>query len=134
MDTSSIDLPGCEVESIRIEGDRVILRFSRAYIIKTMTGSVERTRWYQAGELIFTGAQAEGELPECPCVCAGGDVGENIYTYRDMIPIPLKSHGRAHCDLGFQGSERRLVVQGDGVELAMEDRPYYIEHLRPEKS
>jgi hypothetical protein len=134
MDTSSIDLPGCEVESIRIEGDRVILRFSRAYIIKTMTGSVERTRWYQAGELIFTGAQADGELPECPCVCAGGDVGENIYTYRDMIPIPLKSHGRAHCDLRFRESDRRLVVEGDGVELAMEDRPYYIEHIRPEKS
>ncbi len=133
MDTSSIDLPGCEVENIRIEGDRVILRFSRAYIIKTMTGSVERTRWYQSGELVFTGAAAEGDLPECPCVCAGGDVGENIYTYRDMIPIPLKSRGRAHCDLRFKGTERRLLVQGEGVELVMEDRPYYIEHIRPEK-
>ncbi len=133
MDTSSIDLPGCEVESIRVEGEQVILRFSRAYIIKTMTGSVERTRWYQSGELIFDGAEVQGDLPECPCKCAGGDVGENIYTYRDMIPVPLESRGAAHCDLRFEDTERRLVVNAKGVRLAMEDRPYYIEHIRPEK-
>jgi hypothetical protein len=129
MDISSIDLPGCEIESIRREGERVILRFSRAYIIKSMTGSAERTRWHQTGDLVFEGAAVEGELPSCPCVCAGGDVGENIYTYRDMIPIPLESHGRAHCDLRFEDGGR-LRLQAEGVRLVMEDRPYYIEHIR----
>ena len=129
MDISSIDLPGCEVESIRHDGEQVILRFSRAYIIKTMTGSVERTRWYQSGDLIFEQAEVEGDLPTCPCICAGGDVGENIYTYRDMIPLPLESQGRAHCDLRFENGGR-LRVQAAGVRLVMEDRPYYIEHLR----
>ncbi len=130
MDSISIDLPGSEVESIRIDGDRVILRFSRAYLIKTMSGSAERTRWWQAGELVFEQAEVEGESPACPCVCAGGDVGENVYTYRDMIPIPLKSQGRAHCDLRFEGDDRHLVVTAGAVELKMEDRPHYIEHIR----
>ena len=129
MDTSSIDLPGCEVESIRHDGDRVVLRFSRAYIIKTMSGSAERTRWHQSGNLVFEQAEVEGDLPPCPCICAGGDVGENIYTYRDMIPIPLDSRGRAHCDLQFGGGGR-LRLQAKGVRLEMDDRPYYIEHIR----
>ncbi|OOZ35609.1 hypothetical protein [Solemya velesiana gill symbiont] len=132
MDSSSIDLPGSEVESIKIEQDTVVLRFSRAIIIKTMTGSVERTRWWQAGELIFEGAEVEGDLPDMPGICDGGDVGENIYTYRDMIPVQLESRGRAHCDLRFRDSDKKLVVQAEAVKLVMEDRPHYIEHIRPE--
>jgi hypothetical protein len=130
MDSSSIELSGSEVESIRVEQDLVILRFSRAIIIKTMSGSAERTRWWQSGELVFTAAQLQSEAPDCPCVCSGGDVGENIYTYRDMIPIPLDSRGRAHCDLRFEGTQRRLVVEAESVTLNMEDRPHYIEHIR----
>ncbi|MCP4283142.1 MAG: hypothetical protein GY792_01630 [Gammaproteobacteria bacterium] len=131
MDSSSVDLPGCEVESIEIEGNRIALRFSRAYIVKTMTGSAERTRWWQAGSLVFEGAEIDGDLPQLPAVCSGGDVGENIYTYRDMIPIPLNSRGRAHCDIGFKGMDLRLNVQAEAVHLDMIDRPRYIEHLRP---
>ena len=132
MDNSSIDLPGSEIESIDLTDDRIIVRFSRAYITKTMSGSAEHTRWWQSGELIFSGAEVEGEIPSCPCVCDGGDVGENVYTYRDMIPIPLVSSGRAHCDLRFRGSAIRLRIQGEGVELVMRDRPYYIEHIKPD--
>ena len=132
MDSSTIDLPGCEVESIEVTGDQVAVRFSRAYIIKTMTGSVERTRWWQAGELVFEGAEVQGELPQLPAVCDGGDVGENIYTYRDMLPLPLESRGSAHCDLRFRESDQHLVVQAEAVKLVMEDRPHYIEHIRSE--
>ena len=130
MDTSSIDLAGSEVASIEVQDDRVTVRFSRAYIMKTMTGSAERTRWWQAGDLIFGGAEVEGEPPVGPCVCAGGDVGENVYTYRDMIPLPLDSQGHSHCRLRFEGTDKTLIVEGDSVRLVMQDRPHYIEHIR----
>jgi hypothetical protein len=130
MDSSSIDLAGSEVASVERHEDRICVRFSRAYIIKTMTGSSERTRWWQAGRLVFEGAEVEGELPDCPAVCSGGDVGENIYTYRDMIPVPLESRGRAHCDLRFEGQERHLRLMAEAVRLEMDDRPRYIEHIR----
>jgi hypothetical protein len=129
MDSTSIDLPGCEIESIALDEGRVVIRFSRAYLIKTMSGSAERTRWWQAGALIFDDAEIEGELPDAPCVCEGGDVGENIYTYRDMIPIPLESRGQAHCALKLRQHTELLRVRGSGVRLAMEDRPRYIEHI-----
>ncbi|MBT3046624.1 MAG: hypothetical protein G8D61_16685 [gamma proteobacterium symbiont of Ctena orbiculata] len=130
MDSSSIDLPGSEVESIEFENGRLTIRFSRAIVIKTMSGSEERTRWWQAGALVYEAADLESAIPGFPCVCEGGDVGENVYTYRDMIPIPLQSQGRARCDLKFDSSEERLQAWAEGVELVMEDRPHYIEHLR----
>lgn len=132
MDISSIELPGSEVEDIWIDGDRVVVRFSRAYIVKSMTGSKDRTRWWQAGELIFTDATVEAPCPKGRHICAGGDVGENVYTYRDMIPTPLDSRGRARCDLRFEGTEERLIVRAGSVRLDMEDRPHYIEHIKPQ--
>ncbi|MES9927051.1 MAG: hypothetical protein ABW158_02960 [Candidatus Thiodiazotropha sp. 6PDIVS] len=129
MDSSTIDLPGSEVESVEYENGTLTISFSRTIIIKTMSGSSERTRWWQAGSLIFEGAELETTLPDCPCICEGGDVGENVYTYRDMIPLPLDSHGRARCDLKFQDREP-LQAWAEGVKLVMGDRPRYIEHLR----
>lgn len=131
MDASSIELPGCEIDSLSLEGDRLTVHFSRAYIIKTMTGSVERTRWWQAGDLIMEGVELSQDLPPTPLICAGGDVGENVYTYRDMIPLPLESRGRTRLDLKFQGSDARLVATGQTIRLAMVDVPKYLEHLRP---
>jgi hypothetical protein len=130
MDASYIDLPGSEIESIVKEEDRVVVRFSRAFVIQTMTGAKESTRWHQAGNLIFTGGQLETDPPQGKLICEGGDVGENVYTYRDMIPIPLTSQGHAHCDLRFRDNDYRLRIQAAGVTLAMEDRPYYIEHIK----
>ena len=86
VDSTTVDLPGSEIESVSMEDGKLIVRFSRAYLIKTLSGSAERTRWWQAGALILDDAEVDGELPDCPCVCDGGDVGENVYTYRDMLP------------------------------------------------
>ncbi|MEN8166574.1 MAG: hypothetical protein ABFR65_03740 [Pseudomonadota bacterium] len=130
MDATTIELPGSEIESISLDEGRLTVRFSRAIIIKTMSGSDERTRWWQTGALVFDEAEVDGDIPECPCVCEGGDVGENVYTYRDMLPVPLESHGRAHCNLKLQDRADSFKAVATGVKLVMEDRPQYIEHLR----
>lgn len=132
MDSSSIELVGSEIESVVVDGETVSVNFSRAIIIKTMTGSVEKTRWWQKGALVFEGATVEGEVPPLPGTCAGGDVGENIYTYRDMIPLPLESRGQAHCMLKIEGSDLEIRVQAAAVKLEMEVVPKYIEHIRPD--
>ncbi len=132
MDSSSIDLVGSEIERIRVTDDQVVIHFSRAKLIKTMSGSVERTLWYQPGTLTFDGAEVEGDYPQGELNCCGGDVGENIYTYRDMIPIPFKSAGRVYCDLRFDGTDCHLKVEGSAVNLVMQDRPHYIDHIRPD--
>ena len=132
MDSTSIELPGSEVDSIVLEGDILKVRFSRAYIVKSMTGSAERTRWWQTGELILAGASVTGAMRSGHVVCGGGEVGENIYTYRDMIPIPLDSRGWTRCALSFRDSQDKLLVEGETIRLDMSETPKYIEHIRPE--
>ena len=56
-------------------------------------------------------------------------MGENVYTYRDMIPVPLDSRGRAHCLLRV--GDGMIRVDGAAVRLEMDGVPRYIEHLRP---
>ena len=129
MDSTSIDLNGSTIGAIAIDGDTVRIRFSPAYLTKTMTGSVERTRWWQEGALVFSGAEFSAPpLSSFPATCSGGDVGENIYTYRDMLPVPLDSAGQAHCRLKTEHGD--ICLTASGVRLEMEGVPKYIEHLR----
>ena len=132
MDSTSIDLVGSTISEIKVNQDQVSVRFEPAYLIKTMTGSVERTRWWQNGELVFAGATLEesGDSPGLPAECAGGDVGENVFTYRDMIPVPLESNGRAHCELRLADVDQVIRIQATGVKLVLEDVAKYIEHIR----
>ena len=132
MDSSSIELPGSEVESVTVDGATVRVRFARAHVVKTMTGSVERTRWWQKGEMVFEQADLEGEPPVLPGVCTGGDVYDNVYTYRDMVPLPLETRGRAGCSLRFEDTDARLVVTAGALRLDMDDVPKYVGHIRPE--
>ncbi|MCB1802892.1 MAG: hypothetical protein KDI82_14475 [Gammaproteobacteria bacterium] len=131
MDSTSIELVGSKIAAVEVEGDTVRVVFEPAYLVKSMTGSVERTRWWQNGALVFEDAQLDDEkpLPELPADCTGGDVGENVYTYRDMIPVPLQSRGRAHCALKV--GDAMIRVEATAVNLVMDGVPKYIEHLRP---
>jgi hypothetical protein len=126
----SIDLKGSEIASIDLQGARLSLHFSRAYLVKTMTGSSERTRWHQAGDLVIDGVEEASTIPSGPLVCRGGDIEENIFTYRDMVPVPLESRGHVRCALMFEGVEDSFVAQGTEIRLEMRETPKYIEHLR----
>jgi len=130
MDSSSIQLPDTEIERVSLSEGVLRIHFSRAYIVKTMTGSEEKTFWWQAGDLVLEGADLEAPLPEGALVCAGGDVEENVYVYRDMIPIPLDSRGRCRCDLRLRDSSERISAGGSAIRLEMHDVPKYIQHLR----
>ena len=132
MDSTSIDLVGSRISEVQIDGDTVRVCFEPAYLIKTMTGSLEKTRWWQNGCLVFSDASVQDEsvIGQLPADCAGGDVSENIYTYRDMIPVPLKSAGQAGCALKLKDSEHTLRVEAGGVELELKDVAKYIEHIR----
>lgn len=131
MDSTSVELNGSTIGALSQDDDLVRVTLAPAFLIKTMTGSDERTRWTQNLVLEFTDAEVvSGADIALPAQCQGGDVGENVYTYRDMIPVPLESRGRAHCLLRIQGSDQVLRVQAAGVKLIAEGRPEYVEHIR----
>lgn len=129
MDSTSIQLDGSVIDGVNFEDGLLRLHFSRAVLIKTMTGSAERTVWWQAGDLSLEDAEIEGEMPTAPATCIGGDIDDNIYTYRDMIPLPLESRGVIRCDLRFHDAAP-LIARGRAIRLAMLDTPKYQHHLR----
>jgi len=136
MDSSSIRLSGSELAEASFQDGVLRVQFSRAYIVKTMTGSAEKTLWWQAGTLILENAELLAPLPDqatdIRLICDGGDIDENVYTYRDMIPIPLESRGHCRCDLTLRGSDARITAQGETIRLTMQATPRYIEHIRPD--
>lgn len=131
MDSSSIELLNSEIDYIVLQDTILRIHFSKAYIIKTMTGSIESTRWWQALELIFSSATVESAIPTGALICAGGDMVENVYTYRDMIPIPFVGHGHIECLLKFNDYSEPLRVKAQAVSLQLEAVAKYIEHIRP---
>lgn len=130
MDSASIELPGSELEAILLEDDCLRISFSRVIIIKTMTGSSERTRWWQTADLVMEGVEVDGDPPTGPLVCVGGDIEDNIFTYRDMIPLPLSSRGSVGCDLSFRDTPAHLKVMATAIRMEIKGLPKYIEHLR----
>jgi hypothetical protein len=131
LDSSHIDLKGSEIDSVGFDRGILQISFSRASIVKSMSGSRERTRWWQSGTLVLEGVEDLSALPSGPLTCAGGDIDENVYTYRDMIPIPFASRGRIRVLLRFEGQDRTLDAEGNAARLEMTDVPKYIEHVRP---
>ena len=134
MDSSYIDLKGAQIQSITADSSGLRIALSRVTIIRSMTGSKERTRWWQAGVLVLTGVRGEPWLPLGPLICAGGDVDENVYTYRDMLPIPFASRGHIRCMLRFEGQAEPFVAEGRSATLELEGVPHYLEHLRTDNS
>jgi hypothetical protein len=130
LDSSQIQLPGSEIAAITLNESTLRLHLSRAYLVKSMTGSAERTLWWQAGELILEDVEGSPRLPEGPLICAGGDVDDNIYTYRDMVPVPFESRGHIGLQLRFEGTDATLIAAGRSARLVMAEVPKYIEHLR----
>ena len=57
-------------------------------------------------------------------------MSENIYTYRDMVPVPLESRGRVGCDLALSGQNGRIRIEGEGIRLDMIQRARYVKHIR----
>jgi hypothetical protein len=130
LDSSQIELKGSEIESILWDAGVLRIRFAKAYILKSMTGSRERTRWWQAGDLTIEGGEQPAQLPEGPQISAGGDLEANVFVYRDSIPIPLSSRGRIRFVLRLESREDPVIAEGERVDLELRDVPKYIEHIR----
>jgi hypothetical protein len=130
MAISTLRLPGCVLQSITREDTGVVLGFSLVYLVKKIEGAFEDTLWKQAGDLIIFNAEIEEGLPACPCEIDGGDLQDNIYTFRDMVPLPLKWRGATSCILRTRGGAGTLEISGDAMEMHLIGDPRYIGHIK----
>jgi len=129
MEQNSIDLTTSKIANVETDDTTIRIIFEPAYILRTMTGAHEYSRWYQNGALVFEEAILISEpIADFPVICGGGDITENIYTYRDMMPLPLDSHGQVGCSLKLTDSDKTIEIQATKVRAEMIANAKYIEH------
>ena len=117
--TSSLQLPGAQLERIERGDDEITLHFSLVHLVQVMESTIQDTLWKQACDLVIRSVAIEGELPPCPCEIHGGDMINNIYTYRDHAPLPID----------WSGSGAVFSIDGVSMQMEMIDHPRYIRHI-----
>jgi hypothetical protein len=81
-----LQLPGAQLASIDQGDNEITLHFSQVQLVQEMENAIEDSLWTQAIDLTIKDIELEGELPACPCEISGGDLIDNIFTYRDHAP------------------------------------------------
>jgi hypothetical protein len=127
--TSSLQIPGAQLDRIERGDDTVILHFSLVHLVQVMEGAFQDSLWKQAGDLVIRNVEINGELPQCPCELLGGDMINNIYTYRDHAPLPIDWNGSIGCKFTVAGSGAVFTIDGTAMQMEMIDHPRYIRHI-----
>ena len=128
--TQILQLPGARLASIEQVGDTWTLHLSRVELIQEMEGAFEDSLWTQDIDLVIRAATTEGAVPDCPCVIRGGDLTDNIYTYRNHAPLPIKWRGEVGCTLAVEGRDGEFTLRGTDLEAVQLDHPRYIKHVK----
>ena len=128
--TNTLQISGAQLESIEQADNDITLHFSQVQLVQEMEGAIEDSLWTQAVNLLIRDIEIEGELPACPCVIKGGDLVDNIFTYRDHAPLPINWRGEVSCMLIVEGTGNTFSVEGESMQLEQIDNPRYIRHVK----
>jgi hypothetical protein len=126
----TLQLPEARLESIERDADAITLRFSRVQLVQEMENAFEDSLWTQAVNITIGDYSLDGELPACPCEISGGDITNNIYTYRDHAPLPINWRGEVRCSLKVAGSDAVFSISGNTMQLEQLETPRYIRHIK----
>ncbi len=126
----TLQLPEARLESIDRDADAITLHFSQVYLVQEMENAFEDSLWTQAVNLSIRDYSLDGELPACPCDISGGDITNNIYTYRDHAPLPINWRGDVRCALKIAGSVAAFSISGARMQLDQIETPRYIRHIK----
>ncbi len=128
--TNTLQIPGAQLQSISQSGNEITLHFSLVSLLQEMEAAIEDSLWTQAVNLTIGEVEVEGELPECPCVIKGGDLVDNIFTYRDHAPLPINWRGEVRCTLTVEDTNTTFSIDGESMQLEQIDSPRYIKHIK----
>jgi len=128
--TQILQLPGAQLASIEQGEDEITLHFSQVQLVQEMENAIEDSLWTQAIDLSIKGIELEGELPACPCEITGGDLIDNIFTYRNHAPLPINWQGEVCCKLTVAGNDSGFTISGIAINVEQLDNPRYIKHFK----
>ena len=128
--TNTLQIPGAQLDSIEQGDNEITLHFSQVQLLQEMEAAIEDSLWTQAVNLTIRDIEIEGELPECPCIIKGGDLVDNIFTYRDHAPLPINWRGEVRCKLTVADTGTTFSIDGESMQLEQIDHPRYIRHVK----
>jgi hypothetical protein len=128
--TNVLQVPGAQLESITQSDSGITLHFSQVQLLQEMEGATEDSLWTQAVNLTIRAIETEGELPKCPCIIKGGDLINNIFTYRDHAPLPIDWRGEVRCSFTVEGTDSSFAIDGESMQLEQIALPRYIKHIK----
>ena len=128
--TYFLQIPGAQLASIQQGDDEITLHFSQVQLIQEMEGTIEDSLWTQTVNLTIKGVELKGELPACPCEISGGDMTDNIYTYRDHAPLPISWQGGVSCTFKVGDADTGFTIIGESMQLEQLGHPRYIKHVK----
>jgi hypothetical protein len=128
--TQILQLHGAQLASIEQGEDDITLHFSQVQLVQEMENAIEDSLWTQALDLTLKGIEIEGELPQCPCELRGGDLTDNIFTYRDHAPLPISWRGTVSCKLCVAGNDTCFTISGESLKVNQIAHPRYIKHIK----
>ena len=124
-----LQLQDAELATIEQHGSDLTLHFPRVYLVQEMEGAIEDSLWTQAIRLTLRDAELQGPLPDCPCTLSGGDLVNNVFTWRNHAPLPIDWHGAVGCKLLMNGSDATLVADAKAMQVEQLDHPRYLRHI-----
>ena len=130
--TDTLQLPGAQLESIEPGENEITLHFTQFHIVQEMENAFEHSLWTQACDLVLRNISISGELPECPCEISGGDLTDNIFTYRDHAPLPIDWRGATGCTFTVAGSDTGFSIDAEFLQVERLEHPRYIKHMKKE--
>lgn len=128
--TQILQIPDARLESIEQDDSGITLHFSQVHLVQEMEGAFEDSLWTQAVRLTVKEPVLEGELPACPCEISGGDLTDNIYTYRDHAPLPIQWRGEVRASFTVAGDDGTFSIDGTSMQVEQLDHPRYIRHIK----
>ncbi len=128
--TDTLQLSGAQLESIEQGDNAITLHFSQFEIVQEMENTIENSLWTQACDLVLRNIEISGELPECPCEIKGGDLTNNIFTWRDHASLPIDWHGDTGCKFSVAGSDAEFSINAEFLQVKRLEHPRYIRHMK----
>ena len=128
--TNILQIPGAQLESITQSDDAITLHFSQVDLLLEMEGAIDDSLWTQEVRLTVNNIETEGGLHACPCIIMGGDLVDNIFTYRDHAPLPIDWRGEVRCVITAEGADAAFAIDGDSMQLEQIGHPRYIKHIK----
>lgn len=131
---ASVELHDSDLAEIRADGSAIDLVLTPAYVHRWNSENGRRVGrgLVQTARLRIQNATTSFARPlALPCTITDGELRASGCAHENLLPAPLEASGRVRLRLELSDGNE-LIVDGDGITLALEGEPVFVEDLPPD--